>query len=162
MEVRLSSPFSKLLLPTQFGENDNRGNPHYGPSLSPFLLPRYNWFFQGTCTLPRHVGIILLSIVCVGGGGWCLCVCVFSCFSHVQHFVTPWTVTLQVPLSKEYSRQEYWSGWPFPPPGDLPDPGIKPRSLASPVSAGRFFTTVSPRKFYLCAHQQYIVLLHAM
>ena len=76
MEVRLSSPFSKLLLPTQFGENDNRGNPHYGPSLSPFLLPRYNWFFQGMCTLPRHVGIILLSIVCVGGGVVFVCVCV--------------------------------------------------------------------------------------
>ena len=40
--------------------------------------------------------------------------------------MTPWTVAHQTPLSMEFSRQEYWSGWPFPSPGDLPDPGIKP------------------------------------
>ena len=39
-------------------------------------------------------------------------------------FATPWTVAHQAPLSKRFSRQEYWSGVPFPPPGDLPDPGI--------------------------------------
>ena len=44
-------------------------------------------------------------------------------------------------LSMGFPRQEYWSGLPFPPPGDLPDPGIKPKSPASPVLAGRFFTT---------------------
>ena len=43
-------------------------------------------------------------------------------------FVTPWTVALQAPLSMGFSRQEYWSGLPFPPSGDLPDSGIKPRS----------------------------------
>ena len=43
-------------------------------------------------------------------------------------FVTPWTLALQAPLSMEFSRQEYWSGLPFPSPGDLPDPGMKPRS----------------------------------
>ena len=48
--------------------------------------------------------------------------------SCVQLFVTPWTVAHQAPLSMEFSRQEYWSGLPFPPPGDLPDPGIEPRS----------------------------------
>ena len=48
--------------------------------------------------------------------------------SHVQLFVTPWTVTYQVPLSIGFSRQEYWSGLPFPPPGDLPNPGVEPRS----------------------------------
>ena len=48
-------------------------------------------------------------------------------FSHVQLFVTPWTVTSQTPLSMGFSRQEYWSGLPVPSPGDLPDPGIKPR-----------------------------------
>ena len=42
----------------------------------------------------------------------------------------PWTVAHQAPLSMESSRQEYWSGWPFPTPGDLPDTGIKPRSPA--------------------------------
>ena len=48
--------------------------------------------------------------------------------SHVQLFVTPWTVASQAPQSMEFSRQEYWSGFPFPSPGDLPDPGIKPGS----------------------------------
>ena len=44
--------------------------------------------------------------------------------------MTPWTVARQAPLSMEFSRPEYWSGLPFPSPGDLPDPGIKPGSLA--------------------------------
>ena len=61
--------------------------------------------------------------------------------SHVQLFVTLWTKARQVPLCMEFSRQEYWSGLPFPTPGDLPDPGIKPTFLPSPALAGRFFTT---------------------
>ena len=48
--------------------------------------------------------------------------------SHVQLFATSWTVAHQAPLSMEFSRQEYWSGLPFPSPRDLPDPGIKPGS----------------------------------
>ena len=48
--------------------------------------------------------------------------------SHVQLFVTPWTVAHQTPPSMGFSRQESWSGLPFPSPGDLPDPGIEPRS----------------------------------
>ena len=50
--------------------------------------------------------------------------------SHVQLFVTPWTVAHQAPPSMGFSRQEYWSGLPFPSPGDLPDPGIEPVSPA--------------------------------
>ena len=46
--------------------------------------------------------------------------------------MTLWTVSRQAPLSMGFSRQEYWSGVPFPPPGDLPDPGTEPKSLASP------------------------------
>ena len=61
--------------------------------------------------------------------------------SHVQLFATPGTIAHEAPLSMEFSRQEYWSGLPFSPPGDLPDPGIKPGSLMSPVLAGGFFTT---------------------
>ena len=49
---------------------------------------------------------------------------------------------LQASLSMEFSRQEYWSGFPFPPPVNLLNPGIKPTSLVSPALAGRFFTTV--------------------
>ena len=66
--------------------------------------------------------------------------------SPVQLFVTPWTAACQTPLSMEFSKQEYWSGLPFPPPGDLPNPGIKPVSLASAALAGRFFTTEPPGK----------------
>ena len=66
--------------------------------------------------------------------------------SRVQLFATPWTVAHEAPLSMEFSRQEYWSGLPFPSPGDLPDPGIEQVSLASPALAGGFFTTVPPRK----------------
>ena len=60
--------------------------------------------------------------------------------SHIQVFATPWTVVHQAPLSMGFSRQEYWSGVPFPLPGDLPNPGIEP-ALTSPVLAERFFTT---------------------
>ena len=52
--------------------------------------------------------------------------CPLSC---VRLFATPWTVALQAPLSMGFSRPEYWSGLPFPPPGDLPDPEIKPHLL---------------------------------
>ena len=67
--------------------------------------------------------------------------CSPSLFSCVQLFAILWIVACQVPLSMGFSRQEYWSGLPFPPPGDLPDPGIEPLSLASPALAGRFLTT---------------------
>ena len=63
---------------------------------------------------------------------------VFKC---VRLFVTPWTVAHQAPLSMEFSGQEYWNELPFPPPGDLPDPGIELDFLASPALADRFFTT---------------------
>ena len=53
----------------------------------------------------------------------------------------PWTIARQAPLPMGFSRQEYWSGLPCPPPGDLPNPGIKPRSLMSPALGGGFFTT---------------------
>ena len=55
--------------------------------------------------------------------------------SRVQLFATPWTVTYQAPLSIGFSRQEYWSGLPFPSPGDLPDPGIEPGSPALQADA---------------------------
>ena len=66
---------------------------------------------------------------------------VLSRFSRVRLFVTLCTAVFQAPLSMGFSRQEYWSGLPFPPPGDLPNPGIKPRSLTSPALAGEFFST---------------------
>ena len=63
-----------------------------------------------------------------------------SHFSRVQLFVVLWTIARQASLSMGFSRQEYWSGLPFPLPGDLPNPGIKPASLISPALVGRFFT----------------------
>ena len=67
--------------------------------------------------------------------------CVLSHFSHVRLFVTPWTVAHQAPLSIGFSRQEYWSGWLCPPPGDLPNPEIKFSSLTSPALEDGFLTT---------------------
>ena len=72
--------------------------------------------------------------------------CVLSRFCRVQLCATLWTVALQAPLSMGFSRQEYWSGLPCPPPEDLPHPGVKPTSLVSPALAGGFFTTAATRK----------------
>ena len=74
--------------------------------------------------------------VCVGVY-LCVCVCALS---QVQLFVTPW-INCSPPLSMGFSRQEYWSGFPCPPPGDLPNPGIKPR-----YPAGEFFTVWATRE----------------
>ena len=79
--------------------------------------------------LPLFIPITLFSYL----------VCMLSC---VQLFATSWTVVHQAPLS----WQEYWSGLPFPAPGDLPDPWIKPVILASPALAGGFFTAEPPGK----------------
>ena len=71
-------------------------------------------------------------------------VCVLSCFTCVGLFVTLWTLSHQASLSMQFSRQEYWSGLPCPPPGDLPYPGIEPcefNFLHLPVLANRVFTT---------------------
>ena len=70
-----------------------------------------------------------------------MCFCVLSCFSRLGLFATLWTVAHQAPLSVGLSRQEYWSGLSFPPPGELPNPRIEPASLMSPASGGGFFTT---------------------
>ena len=67
--------------------------------------------------------------------------CMLSCFSCVQLFTTLWTIAPQVPLSMGFSRPEYWSGLPCPPPGDLPDPGIEPTCLTSPALTSRFFSS---------------------
>ena len=64
-----------------------------------------------------------------------------SRFSHVQLFATLWTVAHQALLSMGFSKQEYWSGFPFPTPGDLLYPAIELTSLVSAALAGRFLTT---------------------
>ena len=75
-----------------------------------------------------------------------VCVCVLRAVAQSCLTVSPWTVARQTPLSMGFSRQEYWSGLPYPSPGDLPDPGIKPVSPAALGLAGRFFTAEPPRK----------------
>ena len=90
----------------------------------------------------------------VRGGSWgalralgleqVVCVCVLA--QSVQLFATPWTVAHQAPLSMEYSRQECWSGLPFPPPGDLPDPGTDLVSLVSPALKTDSLPTAPPGK----------------
>ena len=79
----------------------------------------------------------------------CVCVCVCVCMhAHTQFYLfgSSWMVAHQVPLPKEFPRQEYWSGLSFSTPRDLPDLGIKSKSLVSPTLSGRFFTTVPPGK----------------
>ena len=69
--------------------------------------------------------------------------CVHVCFTPSCLFATPWAVAHQATVSMEFSRQEYRSGLPFPPPGDLPNLGTE---SVSPALAGRFFTTEPPGK----------------
>ena len=68
--------------------------------------------------------------------------------NHVPVFVTPWTISHQASVSMGFSSQGYWSGLPFPPPGDLPNPAIKPISPVSPALAGEFFTTEPSGKLF--------------
>ena len=72
--------------------------------------------------------------------------CVLSRFSHVRLFMTLWMVASQIPLSMEFSRQEYWSGLLFPPPGDLPNSRIKPTSPALQVDYLLLIHQESPTK----------------
>ena len=72
-----------------------------------------------------------------------------SRFSHVQLFATLWTVACQAPLSIGFSRQEYWSGLPWHPPGDFPKPRIEPMSPASPALRMDVLPTEPPGKSYM-------------
>ena len=83
--------------------------------------------------------VFLDYLLCVGCY-WPPC-CMLSHYSHVRLFLTPCTAARQAPLSVGFSRQEYWSGLPFPPPGDLPHPGTEFAPLRTPALAGGFFTT---------------------
>ena len=71
-----------------------------------------------------------------------------SHFSCIQLYVTLWTVARQAPLSKGFSRQQYWSGLPCPPPGALPNLGIEPETSLSPALAGGFFATSATYFFF--------------
>ena len=101
-----------------------------GPGFDPWLrnqdaIASTEWLKNKRATYGRKIADVSkqrLKIVCSVHPYTCM----LSHFSHVQFFVTRLTVACQAPLSMGFSRQEYWSGLPCPPPGDLPDPGIEP------------------------------------
>ena len=99
--------------------------------------PSSVFILRGNHSILFAVFVLLKSC----GNTWGGCV---HALSHVWLFATPWTIAYQTPLSMGFSRQEYWSGLPFPSPGNLPDLGIELASLVPPTLAGRFFTTEPP------------------
>ena len=92
------------------------------------------WVYVGCTTVPI---IIAAAVVLNTAELIYITACSYTLQSSFQLFGTPWAADHQAPLSTGFSRQEYWSGLPFPPPGNIPDPGIEP---GSPALAGRFFT----------------------
>ena len=84
--------------------------------------------------------------------------CMIICFSHVQHFVTLWTVAQQAPLSMGFSRQECWGGLPFPPPGHLYNPKIEPVSLTSALAGTFFPNSTTWKALFLWIAWNYIVI----
>ena len=122
-------------------------------TLTPFSpLPTIQWilfflpqktpsflFSSPTSTFTLWIVVVWL----LRPGRLTVCLCYWCLLFGVQLFVTSWTIAHQAPLSMRFLRQEYWSGLPFPSPGDLPNPRIEP---ASPALAGRFFTTEPPGK----------------
>ena len=92
----------------------------------------------------------------------CVCVCVCVCgksLSHVWLFTTSWIVAHQAPLSMGFPTQKHWSGLPFPPPGNLPNPGTRPMSLVSSTLADGFFNTALPGKSLLCLNSLYAIFI---
>ena len=92
-----------------------------------------------------HLQTDILYIKCTNTKLVVTHVCVLSC---VRLFVTPWTV---IPPSMGFSRQEYWSGLPFPIPGDFLEPGIEPMSPVSPALAGGFVATEHQGSGHICS-----------
>ena len=88
--------------------------------------------------------MIYIAVKCTSVLQVCACMLI-----HVWLFATLWTLAHQAPLSMGFSRQEYWIGLLFTSPGNLPDPGIEPTSLAPPELAGGFFTTGATWEAYL-------------
>ena len=104
------------------------------------------YYTNPLCFVPRWDHIILCFFFLTLYPVLFIHVCVLSRFSRVQLFVTPWIVAQEAPLSMGFYRQEYWSGWPCPLPGDLPDPGINPGSPVSPALQVDSLSTEPPGK----------------
>ena len=86
-----------------------------------------------------------------------ICVCSVA---KLRLIFGQWTVACQSPLSMGFSRHKYWSGLPCPPPGDLPDPGIKPTFLTCPALGG-FFTTNATGKAHVIPYHNISCILHS-
>ena len=95
--------------------------------------------------MDTNMCVCVCVCVCV-----CMCCAILSCYSRVRLFVTVWTVAHQAPLSMGFSRQEYWSGLPRPPPGTFPSQVLNPVSCIFCIVGG-FFTTQLPGNPYVCA-----------
>ena len=122
----------------------HRFQPLQGDGEVSMVLSSYLKWFEGVISVPFPFIDLVLGDVYFAVQDvfdvthWC------GELSRVWHLATPWTVACQAPLPMELSRQEYWSGMSFSPPGDLPNPGIEPESLASHALAGEFFTVGPP------------------
>ena len=132
IDLRLLAQMESLLAATGSWEDQDQGRD-VGILLRAFQRP----LTHKKCTHVLYF-IITLWLLNASKTSKTLCWAVLSCFSHVRLCVTPWTIASQDHLSMRFSRQEYWSGLPFP---LLPNPGIEPMSLTSPELAGDFFTT---------------------
>ena len=159
--------------------NTGRGSPlknssaGSGPPGPPVLFLFLHRVRSGSTAFPPYILVLFCIMVCCKRSGMsggnseckflacsryssvCVCVCVCVCtrasvLSCIQLFVTLWTVAHQALLSVGFSRQEYWNGLPFPPLGDLPNPGIKPASLASPADS----LPLAPRRVTKCEGPQ--------
>ena len=122
-------------------------------SPSPWVpIPWQGWQGEATFLTPFHwwTGTQRSPLIC-SRQGWQTssvkeCVCVHARTQSCPALCDPLDCSLLGSSVHGIARQEYWSGWPFPPPGDLPDPGIEPGSLVSLALAGGFFTTAPPGK----------------
>ena len=137
VEILSSRQNNKYLLPKVFGVNTA-------------IIPNVFFLLKST-----YQYVCVCAYVCV-----CMCICawmyvrmcIHSCFSCVQLSVTLWTVAHQAPPSMGFSRQEYQSGLPCPPPGDLPDQGIEPTIYVTSWTAGRFFIHWATWEVYVCVY----------
>ena len=117
-------------------------------TLTKFICLSWKTFFLGLWDTAL-VSWFYLALVVTCFPAFSVVTCFFMLvLSHVWLSGTPRTVAHQAPLSMGFSRQEYWNGLPFPPSGDLPNPGIKPMSSVSLALAGEFFTTEPPGKTF--------------
>ena len=120
-----------------------------------FIFIKRAFDLKNTCTHTKKTALLFEAflypseVLLIPKELW-VCVCAQS-LSRVQLFMILWTVAHQASLSMEFSRQECWSKLPFPIPGDLPDPGIEPTSLAAPALADGFLTAAPEAVDIFCS-----------